>query len=341
MKIKRTSGLFGVVLTSSIIISSCGTDPAIKSAQNFGLMAADFESETDKLADDLYNSCIRRISYFAVREGTTARDQALNNCEKLNKPAVGEAKDANKIVTKYAISIGQLASDDVVKFDDEFNKIKNSLNNFSIPTNNGNITLPQDAVNTGTQIANVIFGWVVNQSRKGTLREAIICTDEPLQTYTKGLEDAFREGYINGVLRDEKDTAKSYYDFYITRLRQVGTERDFMELERESSQALLHFVERRNAAESYIGIINKTAQAHTKLKDVFLGDSEPPSQASCNVYLKAKESDSTAINPAHQINSLNVPLTLEEMGQVREIVLNYRKDIEPLLQKMEQGLNDK
>ncbi|GBF78625.1 hypothetical protein AsFPU1_0014 [Aphanothece sacrum FPU1] len=322
------------------MISSCGTDPAIQSAQSFGLMAADFENNTDKLAEDIYNSCIRKLSYFSVAssQGTTQRDNALANCQTLNKPAVGEAKNANKIVTDYGTSIGKLAVDDIVKFDDEFNNIKNALNKFSIPSANGNVTLPQGAVNTGTQIANLIFGWVVSQERKGTLREAIICTDKPLQTYTKGLENAFRDGYINGVLNDEEDRAKSYYDFYITQLRQLGTSRDFMELERESSEVLQNFVKRRNAAESYIAIINKTAQAHTKLKDVFLGDSEPPSEEYCNIYLKAKESNSTAINSVHQRNSLDTPLTLKELAQVQKIALNYRKEIEPLLQKMEQEL---
>jgi hypothetical protein len=140
MKFNKTLGLFCGILTSSMMISSCGTDPAIKSAQDFGLMSAEFETNTDKLADDLYNSCIRRISYFAVREGTEARDEALVNCENLNKPAVGQAKNANKIITDYVKSIGQLAADDLVKFDDEFNQIKDSLNNFSIATLSGNIT---------------------------------------------------------------------------------------------------------------------------------------------------------------------------------------------------------
>ena len=105
-------------------------------------MAATFESNTDKLADDLYSSCLRRISYFSVQEGTPTRDAALADCQKMNKPAVGEAKSANKIVTNYAISIGKLASDDIVKFDEEFDGIKNALNNFSIPTSNGSVSLP-------------------------------------------------------------------------------------------------------------------------------------------------------------------------------------------------------
>jgi hypothetical protein len=83
MKINKTLGLFSMMLTSSIMLSSCGADPAIKSAQEFGAMSAQFRDNTNKLADDIYDSCIRRVQYYrtdinALRQ---QRNQAWQGCE--------------------------------------------------------------------------------------------------------------------------------------------------------------------------------------------------------------------------------------------------------------------
>ncbi len=227
----------------------------------------------------------------------------------------------------------------MVNFDDEFNRIKNALNSLAIPTSGGNITLPSGAVDTGTQIANFIFSWATNQYRTGVLREAIVCTDAPFQTYSQGLKFIYDRGYINGVLLDEQIEARSYYNFYITRLRSTGTDRDFMELERESSQAEQFFVGQRNLANDYITIIDITAKAHGELKDVFANSSDAPSKEACAVYLEARESDNTTSVDSSE-KPVNQPLTLEELTQVRQIASDYQREIKPILERMEKKLND-
>ncbi|MGK7882390.1 MAG: hypothetical protein AB4060_20155 [Crocosphaera sp.] len=338
-KRKRLGAKLAVVITSSILISSCGTDPAIRQAQEFAQLKDRFENNTNRLAEEFYKSCIRRLGYFAVREGTMAREQALESCETRNKPTVQEVNNANKIVVNYIESIGNLAADDLVNFDDEFDRIRNSLNSIAIPTNNGVVTLPSGAVNTGTQIANFIFRWVTNENRTGVLREAIVCTDAPFQSYSDGLKFIYERGYINGVLLDEQTEARSYYNFYITRLRSTGTDRDFMELERESSQAEQFFVTQRNLANDYIRIIDITAEAHGQLKNVFANSSDAPSEESCAVYLNARESDNTTSVDSGE-KPLDQPLSLEELTQVREIASDYQRKIKPILERMEKKLND-
>jgi hypothetical protein len=334
MNTQKRTCLFGLIISLSTIVISCARpDSAIKSAEEFGLISADFTSKTDKLSNDLYDSCLRRISYITIREGPTVRDKALADCKMVNKPAVAKTKNANRIVTDYAKSIGALASNNPVTFDDEFDNIKASLDSLNIP--NSNITLSKNTIDKGTQIANVIFGWVINQQRKGTLREAIICTDQPLQEYTRGLGTLFKEGYINGVLKSEEKQAMLYYNSYTARLQKIGTERDFLELERVSSQTFQQLANRLDLAESYVAIIEKTAQAHTKLKNVFLDKSNPPSESSCNIYLKAKKSISSATLPQQQVNFSSSPLTIKEISSIRKIVLDYQLEVSPLLKKMQ------
>jgi hypothetical protein len=333
MIIQNRIRLFGLILSSSTILFGCNTpDSAINSAKQFGMLSDDFSSKTDKLSNDVYDSCLRRISYFSVRQGTTQRDRAIANCENLNKPTAARIRSATRLVTSYVTSIGSLASDNPVKFDGEFSALKDSLNNLSIP--NSSIVISPNTVEKGTQIGNLIFGWVVNQRRKGSLREAIICTDQPLQEYTSGLNAAFQKGYVDGILEDERRTAVSYYNFYLTRLSKNGSDREFIELEKISSDAIQQFAIRRNSAESYIAVINRTARMHTELKQVFSENAKPISEAACNVYLQAKDSSSTKDLTRKQTNYSNPPLTIKEISKIRKITLNYRKEVSPLLKKI-------
>ena len=115
------------LLSSSVIIGSCGSSPAIQAAQEFGELAARFEGNTNRLANDIYNSCIRRTQFIQVdtAESNEARNNALRDCNELNRPAARQARDANKLVTDYIRAIAELAGDDVVSFSNELDAVQN------------------------------------------------------------------------------------------------------------------------------------------------------------------------------------------------------------------------
>jgi hypothetical protein len=333
MIIQHRMQLFGLLLSSLTILFGCNKpDPAINSAKQFGMLSADFSSKTDRLSNDIYDSCLRRVAYFSVRQGTTQRDRALENCETLNKPTAARIKNASGLITNYVASIGSLASDNPVKLDTEFNALKDSLNGLSIP--NSGIVISQNTVDKGTQIANLVFGWIVNQRRKGNLREAIVCTDQPLQEYTRGLNDAFRKGYINGILEDERKTSISYYNFYLTRLQKNGSERDFLELEKAFSQVIQQFAVRRDSAESYITVIDRTAKMHTELKQVFLENAKSPSEETCNIYLRTANPDPKKALSEGKTSYSNAPLTAQEISETSKILLSYQQEIAPFLKRI-------
>jgi hypothetical protein len=113
-------------------------------------------------------------------------------------------------------------------------------------------------------------------------------------------------------------------------------------LTKESYNAIVPILQRRNAALSYITIIDKTANTHAQLAVLFLDGREPPSSESesCKTYLKPTSSDSNTLNSQGQSN-LNMKLTPEELAQVSEILINYRNEVRPLLKQMEEDLKDK
>lgn len=337
-----------VLLFASITVAGCSSSPSLKEAQEFSEMSTKFKESTNKLANDIYGSCIRRTQYIQVNTlaGSRARDEALNDCEEINKPASVKVRKASKLVTDYIESIGKLASDDVVSFDDELDEVAEALSSFSIPlepsdpTQPSEFKLPSEAVNTGVSIAKFIFRWVTDKEREGVLKEAITCTEQPFQVYTDGLEFVYQEGYIRGILEQEIFRVNSYYSDYAALLRDSnGSDRDFRQLERESFSAIEPVLERRNAAESYVAVLEATAAAHSNLAGVFLDGEDLPDESSCAIYFSNDDQDSGNVaSKSNGKGSLGHHLTAGEYLKVQEILGEYQDTIEPLIIQMEDAL---
>ncbi|NEP63238.1 MAG: hypothetical protein F6K31_41100 [Symploca sp. SIO2G7] len=344
MRFQKKLKVYFSLLASSLIISSCGTSSTIQSAQKFGELASRFEENTNNLADDIYNSCIRKIQFFQVdtSESNEARDVALKDCNDLNKPTARQARDANKLVTDYIRAIAKLASDDVVSFDNELDKVKESLDNLSIPISSGNtLSLPSNAVDGGISIAKFLFRWATADFREGVLKEAVVCTDKPFQVYTEGLKFVFDEAYINGILDQELFRVQSYYNYYAALLRQnpdgPARDRAFRQLQTESFNAIQPVLERQDAALAYISIIGKTSNTHSELAKLFSDGEDSPDLSSCSTYFGDDSSISVSTQFVGQ-KTLNSELTIDELITVKKIILDYQEEIEPLLIQMEESL---
>ncbi len=345
-KDRKRSALVGVIIASSVALSSCGENPGISSAKKFGAMSSEFKENTNKLADDIYESCIRRIQFYQIDNNALrqARDQAWRGCEEYNKPASRRAKIASQVIVDYIISIGKLSADEVVTFDNELMNVGSALKGLSIPTGTGaNITLPTSAVDTGVQIASFVANWAANRYRAGKLSQAIGCTDQPLQSYSKGLSIAFNDGYINGILQQELDQAQFFYnDYAAIASRQGGTWRDYSNLSKESYNAVVPILQRRNAALAYLAIIKRTASAHQELAKIFTsgGSSLPPASQSCQSFFDQSPASANAQIPSRRITH-NERLTAQETARIQKVLMAYRNDLAPLLSRMETSLDGK
>jgi len=342
----RKKPLIGLAFFASMALSSCSSDPRIKTAQDFGAMSGQLRDSTNKLADDIYDSCIRRVQFYrtdtsALRE---VRDQAWEACERLNKPAAARTREANQIAIDYVEAIGKLSTDEVVSFDSQLDKVGSSLKALSIPSSAvSSIGLPSGAVDTGIQIANFIVNWAANRYRTGRLAEAITCTNEPFQTYTKGLDVALRDGYIEGVLRQELKQAQLFFDDYTTLANaEGGTWRDFAGLSKDSYNTILPMVQRRNAALAYLSIIERTAKAHAELSAIFLDSPEPRTPASpiCKTYF-VQATTSARIQKPFEYLTNSQQLSPYQLMRTNKIIVSYRDDVKPLIHRMNLNLGTK
>ncbi len=335
-----------MMLSSTFALCSCAASPGVSSAQRFGAMSAQFRDDTNKIANDIYDSCIRRVQFFRTDtvDLRKVRDEAWQDCDRLNKPAAGRAREANQIVVDYADAIGRLASDEVVSYDKELTNVGTALKGLSIPTGSGvPISLPPSAVDSGVKIASFLARWAANRYREGKLSEAVTCTNAPLQAYTKEWGLALNEGYIQGVLQQELDQAKFFYDDYTGKAkREGGTWRDFLGLSKESYNVVLPIIERRNAALSYIAVISRTAKAHEDLTKIFLDGSKPltPESAACKSFLVLASSASDSLGPESQ-QLYSKELSPYKLMKAQKVLVSYRNDVSPLLDQMEKDLRGK
>ena len=331
---RETFGIFLALVPSSLMLISCGDTSDLKGAEKYGLMAAEFEASTTKLADDIYNSCIRRAQYISLQapRNDTIQEQAIQDCNDLNRPQAANAKKANQVLINYMVAVGQLASDNTVKFNESLVNISNALNGLNIEA----IKLNKEQVDVGIGIATFFIDWVTREFRRGNLKEAIVCTDDSIQTYSKGLTNVFQKGYIDGILEQESESIRRYYEDYATVMRQRDAiDREFRALEQEKFQAINASLKRRDAAYAYLAIINKTAEVHGGLKEIFAGNEALPTPAECEQYLAVKDENNTSQSSSVDNWEEKEKLTPSELQQVSKISAQYKEEVMPLIRQLD------
>ena len=318
----------------------------VKQAQLYGATAAEFRQKTNKLANDIYESCLRRARFYRIYPQSLRPDQApdqgrleaLTDCETFNRPAAISAANANTIITDYVVAIGSLADNKQVEFGEQFDAVASSLNTFAIPVPNRQpITLSPEAINTGVQIANFVFTWAANRYRTGELAKAMICTDPALQTYSRGLRETYSNGYINGILEQEKSVIRRYFNYYsLVFSKQPNNTAASAALDQSSYDALLPAIQNGLAAQSYLKIIKTTADTNTKIANIFRQSGDSPTDAACQAYLEPRKNNSKAESPTGKSKGFEFTrLSLPQKAALAKVVSDYRRDVIPLLQKMQ------
>lgn len=337
---RRSARIASVALVPSLLLlGGCRSNQAaLQAAQEFGTLASQFQVNTNKLADDIYDSCIRTAGFFSVDSAAAlqARRQQLDLCEAEGRSTAANARIANQIVVDYIQSIGSLAADHQVSFDTELSTVEASLSTFA--ANTGFLPIKPQTMGAGSMIARLVYNWAANSSRQGALATAIVCSEQPLRSYTNGLDYAYREGYINGLLESERSRVQSFYNYYAGLMRaRRASDKDFLDLQQDSLAAILPVLQRRSAAFSYLAIIRATANANSSMAKLFAKTKSPiPSSACAAYFLKGQSKSVALVNP--QKAAVLASLSADQRQKLQRILLKYRSEVKPMLQAMEAGL---
>lgn len=301
-------------------------------------MAHQFQVNTNRLADDIYDSCLRTAFFFSIDSAAAlqARNQQIDLCESEGRRTAEKARIANQIVVDYIQSIGALAAGHQVSFNAELATVEASLANLSATS--GLLPIKPEVMGAGSMIARMVYNWAGNSYRHGALATAIACSDQPLRTYTNGLDYAYREGYINGLLETERSRVQSFYNYHASLMRaRRASEQEFLNLQKDSLAAILPVLQRRTAAFAYLSIIRATADANSSMTKLFAKTGSAASMSTCAAYFLKGRSTAAAFLPSQRAAAL-ASLNPEQRQKLREILLSYRHQVKPMLQAMEDSL---
>jgi hypothetical protein len=321
-------------LAGIAVLAGCGETPqGIKLAKAFGQTADSFQEKTDRLASDIYTSCIRNARYISLapapqRQPDEARILALQVCEEAYKPTSERAAKANLVVTDYIRAVGHLAGDKNVQFKSEFDTIKKSLVgllNTGLP-----FQVRTEAVEQGVRIANSVFEWMANRYRNIELSKAVICANEPLKVYLDGLSYAYSTGYINGILADEERSVRRYYGALaadqVGALRNTNKAikvRDYEALNANSYDALMAIRNNRAAAQGYIRILGLTSKANAEIASVLSKSGYQATPEQCTAYLTpaAPKAGPTSLTPGKAPRPQQIGL--KQQAEIATILEEY------------------
>ncbi|WP_144051024.1 hypothetical protein [Calothrix sp. PCC 6303] len=287
----------------ALMLGGCsGSSLDIEAAKNLSKIGQKADIAFEKIANDLYQSCLRTANYTPLQSSTTeginqARVNAEKSCSEdeqreqssLNgvnrktnsKEASLALNNGNLIIISYLTALGQLASDDLINYDPELNSIQDSL--VEIPG------IQTDVVDAGTAIARFLFRVFSEQERRSTLKDAVLENDRSLRFYIDGFSEGIIKGYINGALETEEIAVDNYYRQYLGNLintvnssnvEGIGVvlrDKTIVELDREWKNTRLEIVEKQKIAEEYIEILKRIAKDHHEIKEIYQKDKNPSS----------------------------------------------------------------
>ncbi len=322
------------MLPLALLLGSCGNN--FQNIEEFALTSAVIQDSSAKMATDIYQSCQRQIKYntsefFPDIVGIPKIEAQGKECSK-DREAAEIVNNVNSVLIGYMVALGQLASNDTVSFDKNLAALEVSLKNLNTTLSSvlSGGSLKEEEVSAGLKIARFIFNQLTTQFRQQNLKEAILCTNQPLQQYTPGLNSIAQDFYINGILRSEGVTIDSYYRKYAPTPEEKTQLLALYTLEQDYLTEVNALDERKKAANAYIQILQATAKTHQELFDEFnqSGMTLQELEVFCQDYF-AKDSPEQ-LNPTSS-------LTPKQLNRVNQIVLEYSNEIKPLVKKLDRA----
>lgn len=288
-----------------------------------------FDQLDKKTPEDQIN--ISGLSAISQREF----DEAI--CKLFKRPLVSQSITAHSVLITYMDNLGKLASNDTVPFDETINEIENSLKEFDFRKDDGSVTKPLEKyAEAGITIASVIIEAFINDFKRKNLKEAILCTDDAIQTYSNGLIEAMQITYLDGTLLIEQKRANKYFnDYAVLRLAQSDGSvnvSQFLALDQDFHNTRNAINKKESAALAYMQILRSTANLHSGLKKEFRGKGdEMMSEDDIDNFCMTKNLD----------NNNNFPLShdydKEQLQRINRMLITYQEKVRFELSKIDKA----
>lgn len=296
---KRKS-LISIVIPIAVLLGSCGAN--FQSVESFSKSREIVGRASNDFAEDIYQSCLRRIKYtpLVLDSGISDRNKRREGCERTERVDSDNFKAVVNILIDYMDALGAIASGKDLSLDNSIDNLGQSIKDLSISGNK----LDADAVDGGSEILKVLFDLATKKIRKDTLQKAIVCTNEPIHKYVTGnsvpttdqngvdlykpakggLIFIVQNNYLNkgGTLGIEAEAINTYYEPYFSTLIKLGDERNPSnyqqvvtqitvgeKLTEDYNKSMEIVSEKEQAARAYNKILFSTVKTHNQLRKEF------------------------------------------------------------------------
>ncbi len=279
MKISSRRGLRGpgglilVLLTLALLLCGCAN---LKAIRDFSVISAESAAYT-AFADDYVNSIERQKRYQS--EGQHAFLDEIIKERNAQRPAL---LAIHKELCDYMNALGNLAADELVDYDSSLGDLAEEIK--GIKDKNGNPAFKKEQIDAFGAVSKLLAKAATDAFRQKELKEIIELSNKDLQIVIDTLKQFIGTGYIES-LNNEKVAIDKYYRTVISTAEHQPPQQAAIELVKDRFYKKRDAIEtRKKAAESYIRILTKIANAHQLLYDKRNEFSSGRLRAAINTY---------------------------------------------------------
>jgi hypothetical protein len=250
LNLDRFHRVFSAVIV--LLLSGCGAQD-IASVQKFANLARAANEKYPALVADLYNSCVRTAQFDT--NTIPSRLEIADRCDRFQQLQPGLLA-INQVLESYIFTLGSLASDKAVVFDDEFQNLNRAVE-----------TLPgvkPQQVSAVTSIINFLVSAGADNYRREELAKVIAKSNKDLQTTLDTQESIFNDDYKQ-LLLIESDTIDDFYREKMLQLQDNPGQLLSIRNQWQEEKSLVS--QKLGATNDYLQILGQLGQAHQKLYD--------------------------------------------------------------------------
>jgi hypothetical protein len=189
--------LFTIVPLFAILSFGCANLSAIREFADASAKTAEYT----RLVNDYVETPSRQLSYPGLRLSESQRQ----NVEERKKSRQAQKKELllrQSIIEEYMDTLGELASDDVVTYDKEINRLSEAVSTAKFME-----AKEADAYST---LAKLILRASADAWRQGKLKQFIEDGNQPFQIAVQALIKIVEKGFA-GDIKDERDFINKHY----------------------------------------------------------------------------------------------------------------------------------
>ncbi len=244
------------VAVSMLALSSCADLSAIKKFSKISSESAKYVT----FADD-YVATIERQKRFQPENNRKLLTEISNERESQKEGILA----IHKAISKYMSTMGDLAADDIIVYDDSLDQLAKQLS--AVKDTDGKKVISQEDVDAFNGIAKLLAKAATDSYRQRELKTLIEGANDDLQVLILSIEKFVDEGYVP-PLNNEEVAMDKYYKEMFKIAEENPPQQASVELVRNLYYEKVDNIQRKKkSAKEYIELMTKIGKGHQLLYD--------------------------------------------------------------------------